>query len=111
MQVFASPEAVAYVREHGGALFVWVGSLDMQGRVSYVDASTESPGAERTFTRLTGADFDLFLDAGELDPPERLEVELRGWRRKRLRTSWNGATFPSNPRKLDPDGPRRRTKG
>lgn len=101
MQVLASPEAVAYVRERGGSLFVWVEPLDTQGRVSYLDASTESPGADRSFTRLTGGDFDLFLDTGGLSLPERIELELRGWRRKRLRASWNGATFPSNPRRFE----------
>lgn len=101
MRVLASPEAVSYVRERGGTLFVWVDCLRCQGTVSFLDASTESPGAERSFRRMTGGDFDLYLDAGDLDLPENIQVEVKGWRRRHLRASWNGATFPSNPRKFD----------
>jgi hypothetical protein len=98
VRVLASPEAVRFVREHGGAVFVWVESLRSQGSVRYVEASTESPGPERWFTRLVGGDFELFLDTGGLQVPDRLEIDLRGRRRKRLRVSWNGATFASDPR-------------
>jgi hypothetical protein len=103
VQVLASPEAVAWVRDRGGVLFVWIESLSTQGRVRYVGASTESPGPERSFRRMTGGDFELFLDVGELELPEQIQVEVKGWRRKHLRASWNGATFPSNRRKLDPE--------
>jgi hypothetical protein len=105
MQVLASPEAVAFVRARGGALFVWVDTLATQGAVRYLAASTESPGPVHTFRRMTGGDFELFLDAGELDLPEQIQVEVRGVWRKHLRASWNGATFPSNPRTLDGRSP------
>jgi hypothetical protein len=103
MQVLATPEAVAFVRAHGGALFVWVDTLATQGAVRYLAASTESPGPVHTFRRMTGGDFELFLDTGELEMPEQIQVEFKGWRRKQLRASWNGATFPSNRRKLGPE--------
>jgi hypothetical protein len=98
VRVLASPEAVAFVREHGGAVFVWVDELETQGRVRYLEASVESPGAERRFRRLTGEEFDKFLDTGGLQIPDRIDLELRGWRRTRLRATWNGATFASDPR-------------
>jgi hypothetical protein len=101
VRVLASPEAVAFVRERGGAVFVWVEELKTQGRVRYLEASTESPGAERSFVRLVGGDFALFLDAGGLELPDRLDLELRGRRRKRLRATWNGATFAADPRPTD----------
>jgi hypothetical protein len=98
VRVLASPEAVAFVRGAGGVLFVWVERLRTQGSVRYIEASTESPGPERRFTRLVGREFELLLDTGGLELPDRLEIELRGRRRKRVRVLWNGATFPSNPR-------------
>jgi hypothetical protein len=109
VRVLASPEAVAFVRERGGAVFVWVDELETQGRVRYLEASTESPGVERTFVRMKGAEFDLFLDTGGLQIPDRIDLELTGWRNRRLRATWNGATFAADPRPLadgdgDPEG-------
>ena len=104
MRVVASPEAVDYVRERGGTLFVWVDCLRCQGTVNFLEASTESPGAEHTFRRLSGDEFDLFLDPAELRVPETLQLELRGWRKKRLRALWNGATFAADPRPGDVPG-------
>ena len=98
MKVVATPEAVDFVRERGGSLFVWVDCLRCQGTVNFLEASTDSPGTDQRFRRMAGGDFDLFLDPGGLDLPDTLGVELRGWRRKRLRAYWNGATFPADPR-------------
>ena len=103
MRVLASPEAVEFVRRSGGVLFVWVEALRSQGAVRYLEASTESPGAERRFRRLGGGDFELLIDTGGLELPDRLDIELRGRRHRRVRVLWNGATFPSNRR-----GPRDR---
>ena len=98
MRVLASPEAVAYVRERGGQLFVWVDRLRSQGTVNFLEASTESPGSDRSFRRLAGRDFELFVDPGGLKLPESLHLELRGRRKKHLRAYWNGATFVADPR-------------
>ncbi len=102
MRVIASPEAVSYVRERGGALFVWVDCLRCQGAPNFLEASTDSPGSDRSFRRLAGTDFDLFIDPGGLELPESLNLELRGRRTKRLRAYWNGASFAADPR---PGGP------
>lgn len=98
MKVLASPDALSYVRERGGTLFVWVDCLSCQGTVNFLQVSTESPGPERRFRRMAGGDFDIFIDPAGLKLPEELQLELRGWRRKHLRAAWNGATFASDPR-------------
>ncbi len=98
MRVVASLEAVEFVRERGGSAFVWVDCLQCQGTVSFLQASTDSPGPDRRFRMLTGDDFDLFLDPADLELPDEIQLEVRGWHRKRLRASWNGATFPADPR-------------
>ena len=104
MRVLASPEAVDYVRERGGALFVWVDCLRCQGTVNFLAASTESPGPDHRFRRLAGGDFDLFLDPAGLRVPNTIQLELTGWRRKQLRAFWNGATFAADPRPGDAPG-------
>ncbi|HEV8563890.1 MAG TPA: hypothetical protein VGR41_03150 [Actinomycetota bacterium] len=103
MKVLASPDAVEYVRERGGSLFVWVDRLRYQGAVNFLEASTNSPGSEWHFRRLQGDAFDILIDSGELELPEELHIELSGRRHKRLRAYWNGATFAADPRPGDAD--------
>jgi hypothetical protein len=96
MRIVASPEAVAYVRERGGHVFVWTLVMDAPtggATVFALEASTESPGPERAFARLAGADFDVLLDTGERDLPDELHLAVKGWRRKRIRAYWNGRSF------------------
>jgi hypothetical protein len=96
VRVVATPEAVAFVRERGGRVFVWTLEMDAAtggATVFALEASTESPGPERRFARLAGADFDVLLDAGDRGPPDELHLALKGWRRKRIRAYWNGRSF------------------
>ena len=101
VRLLASPDAVRYVRERGGSLFVWIECLRCQGTVNFLDASTESPGPDRRFRRMSGTDFDLYLDTGEYEVPEAIHLELKGRRKKHLRAYWNGAVFASDPRPGD----------
>lgn len=96
MRVLATPEAVAFVRQGGGRLFVWTLPMDVpSGGASLfaLEASTESPGVEHDFQRLSGPDFDVLIDAGDRGLPEELHVALKGWRQKRIRAYWNGNSF------------------
>jgi hypothetical protein len=93
MKVLASPELSAHVREHGGALFVWVDRLATSPDVGYLEASTESPGAEREFVRLSSEGFELLFDGGAAGQPEELHLVLAGRRTKRVRAYWNGNSF------------------
>jgi hypothetical protein len=94
--VVATPEAAAYVSERGGRLFVWTLVMDAPtggATVFSLEASTESPGPDRRFTRFAGAEFDVLLDTGEHGTPDELHLAVKGWRRKRLRAYWNGRSF------------------
>jgi hypothetical protein len=96
MRIVATPEAVAYVRGRGGRVFVWTLVMDAPtggATVFALEASTESPGADRRFARLAGGEFDVLLDVGDREPPEELHFALKGWRRKRIRAYWNGRSF------------------
>ena len=57
VRVVAADEAVAFVRERGGQVFVWPLTLDAPtggADVFALEASTESPGVEHEFVRFSG---------------------------------------------------------
>lgn len=96
MRVVASPEAVAFVHDHGGTVFVWTLPMDAPtggASVFALEAATESPGPERDFVRLAGSDFDVLIDTGARSLPDELHFALTGWRRKRIRAYWNGRSY------------------
>lgn len=96
MRVIASPEAIAFVRERGGRVFVW--PLDLEGPnagrgVFALEASTDSPGAERDFVRFAGEGIDVLVDTTEHGVPDELHLALKGWRRRQVRAYWNGHSY------------------
>ena len=96
VRVVAAEAAVAYVREHGGQVFVWALTLDAPtggADVFALEASTESPGVEHEFVRFSGEGLDVLIDAGEHGLPDELHLALKGWRTKRIRAYWNGNSF------------------
>lgn len=96
MRVVAAVDAVEFVRERGGRLFVWPIPIDAPtggATVFALEASTESPGAEREFARFTGEGFDVLLDTSEHGAPAELHLAVKGWRIKRIRAYWNGNSF------------------
>ncbi len=95
MKVLASDEAVAYVRGRGGVVFVWAETGEFAtGPVTYLEASTDSPGPERAFRRMTGGPFDLLLDIGGRETPDAIHLEMKGLPgRRRLRAYWDGHSF------------------
>jgi hypothetical protein len=94
VRILASPEAVSFIRAHGGQLFVWTMSMVYgAGDVFVLEASTESPGAERSFARFTGEGVDILFDGGAHGVPDELHLAMRGWPRKQIRALWNGNSF------------------
>lgn len=96
MDVVADEAAVEFVRRRGGQLFVWPIQINAPtgGAVVFaLEASTESPGADREFVRFEGEAFRVLLDTSEHGAPEALHLAVTGWRRKRIRAYWNGHSF------------------
>lgn len=94
--MIAAAEAVEFVRERGGRLFVWPIPMDAPtgGAIVFaLEASTESPGAEREFARFAGEGIDVLLDTSDHGAPDELHLAVTGWRRKRIRAYWNGNSF------------------
>jgi hypothetical protein len=92
MKVLATDEVVRFITERGGVLFVWADRIESFSSTAYLEASVDSPGAERRFRRFTGGGFDLLFDGGG-ELPDELHLILSGWLRKRVRAYWNGASF------------------
>ena len=75
-------------------LYVWTVTMEYGYHpVFVVEASVESPGADRDFLRFEGQGILLFLDAGAHDLPESLHLNVTGVVRKRIRAAWNGNSF------------------
>jgi hypothetical protein len=91
MRVEASPEAVQFVEEQGGRLFVWAKRARCcHGTMTYLETSNE-PG-ERPFRRVYSEEIQVYLDSG-LPEPEELVIEASGRRRKHVHAYWNGCAY------------------
>ena|SRR2546426_6994941 len=94
MKVLASPQAVQFVQERGGCLFVWADvARCCTGALTFLEASTDSPGSQHEFQRMGGDAFDLLLDVGGRALPREIHVDLKGWVNKRIRAYWNGCAY------------------
>jgi hypothetical protein len=94
MRLVATPEAIRYVRAHGGALFVWAVTMAYGYHdVFALEASTESPGPARPFRRIEAEGFELMLDTEGRELPDELHLQMRGHWRRTIRAYWNGNSF------------------
>lgn len=92
--VEATPEAVAYIREHGGRLNVRPDRSHYCGGVTTVlIASTEPPADLRGYRVLRGDGVAVLLHLGFRDLPERLVIKMQGIIRRRPGAYWNGCAF------------------
>jgi hypothetical protein len=98
MKIVATPDAIDFVRTHGGQVFVWTQAMRYAYgfNVFVLEASTESPGVTREFLRFDGEDVSLLFDPGGHDTPEEIHLALVGRRRKQVRAYWNGKSFGSD---------------
>ncbi|MDH4113132.1 MAG: hypothetical protein OEV60_10725 [Actinomycetota bacterium] len=100
MKIVATDDVVEHVRARGGQVFVW--PVDMVygfgfERVFTLEASTDSPGAEREFVTFRGEAFVVHYDPGDRGTPEEIHLRLTGRRRPALRAYWDGHSFSQRP--------------
>jgi hypothetical protein len=94
MLVEATPGAVAFVREHGGQLFVWpTAHRSFRLTLTLLDASTEPPDRVLEYRRIDTGDFLLFLHPAIRRLPGLLQIELRGHRHDRVEAYWEGLAY------------------
>jgi hypothetical protein len=94
MRIVATTEAVAFVRDRGGVLYVWTSAMEYGYHPVFVlEAALESPQEERTFQRFEGEGMALLLDPGARELPDSVHLDLAGVLHKRIRATWNGHSF------------------
>ena len=91
MEVVASPDAVEFVRERGGKLFVWSRtSRCCRGAISFLEASTERDD-RHAFRPVPADGIELYVDLPRL--PEQLEIDLDGRFHRKVGGYWEGCAW------------------
>ena len=91
MRVEASAEAIRLVQEQGGKLYVRAKRARCcGGPLTFLETSSE-PGRQ-SFRRFPTDGIELYLDE-RLSPPELLELDVGGLRRKHVHAFWNGCAY------------------
>jgi hypothetical protein len=89
--VTSSPEAVDFIRAHGGKLYVWAKTTRCcHGALTFLETSTD-PG-DRSFRRVEADGIELYFDEC-LSEPAELVVQTTGHRRKRVHAYWDGCAY------------------
>ena len=84
MRVEADPEAVRFISERGGRLYVYASAAGLQ------HVSTEAPDdPSLRFEQLTADGFFFFV-ASDLVHPETWNLKLRRFPRQHIEVLWNG---------------------
>ena len=112
MKIVASSGAEAYVREHGGRVWIWLDPhRALVGSYVWLEAHCEPPGASRRtkFTRasrrphrfltLQVDGMEILYDFGRMPEPDEIHLDRKGWHRRthRLEAYWNGSVFVDDP--------------
>jgi hypothetical protein len=91
--IIASANVETYIRSHGGSIFIWPSHHRCcGGRLTLLDTSFQPP-RQREFEAIASRGFTVFLDASLRERPERIDLSLRGIRRKRIEAYWDGCAF------------------
>jgi hypothetical protein len=83
---------VAFIRRHGGRLFVRARRHGCCGALTLLDAATE-PMPVGEYVRLPAEGFVVFLAPSRRPLPAEIPVELRGLLRRRIKAYWNGCAY------------------
>jgi hypothetical protein len=93
MRVTADRDALAFIREHGGMVFIRPYRTVFCGPSVDIEATTEPPRGALGYEReVVAEDFLLFFHPSIRRRPEELVVAVRGRRRPRVRVYWDGCT-------------------
>ncbi len=108
MKLVTTPRAAEYIASNGGNVWVWLDPhRGLVGSHVWLEAHAEPPRTSRrtSFTRssrrprrfrmMENDGITVHYDFGNLDPPEELQLDRKGWRpgTHRLEAYWNGSVF------------------
>lgn len=95
MRISATPEARRIVRDSGGMLFLRLRkhAAGLRAPLPTLAVSTEPPGPEALdYRRFQVKDIVVFLPPN-VPAPYEIQLQVRGWLRRRLHAFWNGSQF------------------
>ena len=92
MRLVASPEAVNYVLERGGQLFVRLRSSRCCRGVTWLETST-NPDPRRDWRKVADETIEVFVPAGLQRLPEELHVAVRRFPRRHVEAYWDGCAW------------------
>jgi hypothetical protein len=85
MRVVARQDAVEFIREHGGRLYVWADLMRCTGpNCTFFTSSIDPPEEAHEFRRFGGGGFELFFSDEGLEAPAELRLQLAGRRKRRI---------------------------
>ena len=93
MKVEASGEALEYIREHGGRLYVWADPRGCCGGTRFIRSSTEPPGKAEGFAMIQVGGVELYLKAPAERLPDTLDIDVKGRRHPRVGAYWDGCAY------------------
>jgi hypothetical protein len=95
LRVDVSAEAVEFIRERGGQLWVWAAYPRMccGGAPAYMHAATMAPPGLSGFSPVCSAGLDLWFRAPAGRQPDVLEIDVRGRRHPRVEAYWEGCAY------------------
>jgi len=93
MKIEVTPGAGAFVRDHGGRLYVWASGVACCGGTRFIEASTDTPRDAARFVPMDATGIELLVRPANAQLPDELRIDVRGWRRPRVEASWNGCAY------------------
>jgi len=108
MRIVTTPRATEYIQEQGGSVWVWLDPhRGLVGSHVWLEAHPEPPRSSRRtkftrasrrphgFRRIEQDGIVVNYDFGNMNEPEELHLDRKGWRKgtHRLEAYWNGSVF------------------
>jgi hypothetical protein len=92
VRVVATEEAVRFIEEAGGRLYVWPRKPRCCGAVTVLEASSKQPVGRAFRPLATSAEIDVLVPEGLARLPDELHLELKRLPR-RVEAYWNGCAW------------------
>jgi hypothetical protein len=93
VRLVATDEALEFLRERGGQLYVWTRTHRCcHGGLTVVESATEPPG-EAGFRRVASDGVDVYVPDALHRLPSELHLTLHRFPRRHVRAYWNGCAW------------------
>jgi hypothetical protein len=86
VEIEATADAVEFITEHGGNLYVWADEVGLE------HASPKQPGGDHEFTEYPAEGFTFHLDTS-VGEPDWWKIEFHHFPHKHVTALWDGGSF------------------